>query len=543
MMSPAQIPADAPAAPFPPNALPPWSSEDLPEAKPQGWRHWRALVGPGIVMMGMQIGGGEWLFGPEITARYGGGLMWIATIAIVLQVFYNVECGRYTLYCGEPIMTGFTRMRPGPRFWVGVLMFFSMGALIPALSTHAGAVIAALHLGRPPNGADAPLVTTYAYLCLALVVLPILVGGKIYRTLQMIMMVKVVVVLGFCLVVGICLASPQNWWLVASGFLKFGTLPITTSAGGETVKNIFHEYASSGQWPVVALSSIAVISAFAGYAGGGGLGNALYSNYVRDQGWGMGSKVGAIASAVGGRNVTLSHLGKAFPLTPENLRRWRQWWKYVLTDQIIIWAPGCFVGMALPALISMEFSRFSPLYGNTEQMKWAQAVISADGMRHAPQFSAVAANYFWVGLLGVGLLVLLPSQMSVVDCITRFWTDIYWSVSRHAREKLGVHQVKYVYYSILSIYVFWSFLGAWIFGRYGTPKLMVLIIANLNNLALGFTAVQLLWVNRTLLPKELQPRWYSQVGLALCAIFYLGLSVLVFYSTQWPVLREWFGKI
>ena len=57
-------------------------------------------------MCGMAIAGGEWLVGPDITARYGGGLMWVATIAIIGQVFYNLECGRYALYTGEPIMTG-----------------------------------------------------------------------------------------------------------------------------------------------------------------------------------------------------------------------------------------------------------------------------------------------------------------------------------------------------------------------------------------------------------------------------------------------------
>ena len=35
--------------------------------------------------MGIQIGGGEWLLGPAVTAKYGGSLMWIATVAIVLQ--------------------------------------------------------------------------------------------------------------------------------------------------------------------------------------------------------------------------------------------------------------------------------------------------------------------------------------------------------------------------------------------------------------------------------------------------------------------------
>ena len=102
-----------PHRPRPPNRLPDWDVADLPEPHPLKWRHWTRFIGPGIVMMGIQIGGGEWLLGPEVTAKYGGGLMWIATIAIVLQVFYNLECGRYALYCGEPIFTGFLANEAG----------------------------------------------------------------------------------------------------------------------------------------------------------------------------------------------------------------------------------------------------------------------------------------------------------------------------------------------------------------------------------------------------------------------------------------------
>ena len=76
--------------------------DDLPEPSPLQWRHWTRFIGPGIVMMGVQIGGGEWLFGPEITARYGGGLLWIATVAIVVQVFYNLECGATPSIAASP---------------------------------------------------------------------------------------------------------------------------------------------------------------------------------------------------------------------------------------------------------------------------------------------------------------------------------------------------------------------------------------------------------------------------------------------------------
>ncbi|MFO0064550.1 MAG: Nramp family divalent metal transporter, partial [Pirellulaceae bacterium] len=113
--------AESHHGPTDPTGIPPWTLGELPEPKRLSWRNWRDFLGPGIVMMGIQIGGGEWLLGPAITAKYGGGLMWVATIAILLQVFYNMECGRYALYCGEPVLTGFMRCRPGPRFWVALM--------------------------------------------------------------------------------------------------------------------------------------------------------------------------------------------------------------------------------------------------------------------------------------------------------------------------------------------------------------------------------------------------------------------------------------
>jgi hypothetical protein len=62
------------------------------------------------------------------------------------------------------------------------------------------------------------------------------------------------------------------------------------------------------------------------------------------------------------------------------------------------------------------------------------------------------------------------------------------------------------------------------------------IIANLNNVALGVTAFQLLWINHTLLPRELRPRWYHTLGVLGCGVFYLGLSLLVFAYKIWPLI-------
>lgn len=503
--------------------LPAWTIADLPEPKPLRWSNWASFIGPGIVMMGIQIGGGEWLLGPAVTAKYGGGLMWIATVAILLQVFYNMECGRYALYCGEPVFTGFMRCWPSPIFWVGLMMMLNISALVPGLSTHGAAMIASIYLDRPPSKEDLWLVVPLAYACLFGVALPVILGGKVYNILQWVMTAKIVVVLGFCFGLGLTCVSAANWWNVWSGFLQFGNVPVADAAGKEHLVNGFSHWWNYGDWPVMSGASLIVVGAFAGYAGGGGLANSTYSNFVRDKGWGMGSQVGAIPSAVGGRNVTLSHAGKVFPINEENLKRWKGWWKYILTDQVLVWAPGCFVGMALPALLSLQFVEFSTI--TDEQAKVAQAIITADGIRNYG-FSPMIGKLLWIAALFTGLMVMLPSQMSILDDFSRRWTDAIWTASRRVRNHMKADQVKWIYYGILASYAVWSFLCTFLFSN--APKLMTDFIANFNNLALGVTAFQLLWINHRLLPKPLRPSWYQSLGLALCGCFYLGLAGLVF---------------
>jgi hypothetical protein len=392
-----------------------------------------------------------------------------------------------------------------------------------------------MYLDRPPTAADAVMVNTIAYFCLALVVLPVLVGGKVYNMLQIVMTAKVFIVLGFCLYIGVFFVSANGWIDVFSGFVKFGNVPVDDGQGGEKVVNAFVHLMEHGEFPIVALTSIAVLGAFAGYAGGGGLSNSTYSNFVRDKGWGMGSQVGAIASAVGGRNVSLSHIGKVFAINEDNLRKWNGWWKYILTDQFFIWMPGCLMGMALPALLSIEFASSSPMFG--QDIQYSQSLISADGIRHAPGVSGATRQLLWTATLFVGLMVFLPSQMSIVDDVARRWTDIIWSSNEKIRNRLQPHQASRIYYSILACYVVWSFISATIFLMFGdAPRLMVLVIANLNNVALGLTAFHVLWLNRNLLPQPLRPKWYNQVGIGACGFFYCGMAALVFCAKILPLI-------
>ena len=246
-----------------------------------------------------------------------------------------------------------------------------------------------------------------------------------------------------------------------------------------------------------------------------GLCNTLFSNYARDKGWGMGSHVGAIPSAIGGRTIGLSHIGCAFHPRGDNLARWRGWMRHICATR----ASGSFasiLGMALPCMMSLEFIRNATVTGDRV------AAMTAEGIADRyPSFGWI----FWITTLSCGFLVLAPGQVSVCDQIARRWTDMIWTASARAH-RLGRGEVRYIYYGILTIYGLWGLVVLWYL-----PALQIAKIgAVLGNLALGFSTLQALYVNRVLMPKELRPRALLQAGTACCGVFFLGISIAVLWN-------------
>ena len=290
-------------------------------------RAFRSILGPGIIALGASIGSGEWLLGPAITAQYGGTLLWIATVAVILQSILNTEAIRYTLYTGEPMLSGYMRCKPGSRFWAIFYSGVDFFGIWPGWAMTAATALAAAWIGRMPMESDQNTVRIFAFLiffaCLGIVMF----GGKIYNALEKAQLFMVIWIIGYLVIVDLFLVPPRIWWTVIKGFFSFGALPPDVRGG-------------QFDW--------LLLGAFAAYAGSGGLGNITITNYVRDKGWGMSRLVGAIPSIIGGQNVKLSHLGKVFRITPENLQRFKEWWKYVRFEQYYIWLIGCFIGLALP---------------------------------------------------------------------------------------------------------------------------------------------------------------------------------------------------
>ena len=252
----------------------------------------------------------------------------------------------------------------------------------------------------------------------------------------------------------------------------------------------------------------------------------------------MGHHVGAIPSIVGGRDISLSHVGSVFLLNKESLARWRGWYRHVARDQLFLWVPACFIGVALPSMLSVEFLR-----RGTDAGDWNAAALTAVGVgqqvAHPPDdvlastiglsrliSGEVWGNVFWAMTLFCGFLVLAPSMAATIDGIIRRWVDVFWTASSRLRE-LDPSFIRHLYFRVLLLYGLFGFTMLWL----NKPTDLIKIATLGYNFALGFSCFHTVAVNSLLLPRPLRPNWFVRVGLVLGGLFFIILGSLA--THQW----------
>src|SRR6187399_3288801 len=476
--------------------MPRWDTGELIDAPRFTWKNWFAMLGPGLVLGGASIGGGEWLLGPKVTALYGGALLWLTTLSVLGQVIYNIEISRYTLYTGEPIFTGKFRTLPGPKFWVLAYLFLDLGSIFPYLAANAATPVATLLKGGivpnpAANSGDFWLMKILGYVIFLLALVPMLFGGKIYNSLRKVMAFKIAVVFAFLLFLAFFFSQPSTWVEIVTGFFKFGTVPIQTAANvpvvrGANVENLFVNLLQGHPLPHIDFSLIAFIAALAAIAGSGGLTNTPISNYTRDQGWGMGHHVGAIPSVFGGHGLSLSHVGRVFQVNKESLIRWRRWYRHVVRDQLVVWMPACFIGLALPAMLSVQFLPFG-----TQTDDWTMAVMTAGGVRDTVTLGSNAAlgKFCWFMTIFCGFLVLAPTLCATADGVIRRWVDVFWTSSLRMR-RMDTQAIKSVYFKVLLGYAAFGLVMLSL-----NPGALITYATMFYNIALGVSCWHTLGVN------------------------------------------------
>ena len=534
-------------------SMPKWTVGELPDAPVFNWKKIAVFIGPGIVMAASAIGGGEWLTGPMNTAWYGAAIFWLATISILCQAIYNVEICRYTLYTGEPIFTGKFRIPPGPWFWVFLYLILDFGSFLPYLASGAAVPLCAMILKRMPvttpeaadvitimGMSDALFVKVTGLVIFFLIFVPLLFGGKVYNSMRALMTFKLFVVFGFLLFLAVFFSTADTWQGIITGFFKFGTVPIknadgTALAKGSNLDNIFVALWEGRALGTIDMSLVGFLAAMAALAGNGGLTNTPVSNYTREQGWGMGSHVGAIPSIVGGHEITLSHEGCVFPVTAESLPRWKRWIKHVRREQWCLWAPACFIGLALPSMLSLQFLQTKDIPGDKSLVAamTAQGVADTVGAR----FGETSGNLFWHLTLFCGFLVLATSMASTADGVLRRWVDVFWTASPRLR-KWDTKDIGKLYFGVLCVYMA---MGAFMLWFLKGDALLVLSTM-MYNYALGFSCLHSLVVNTRLLPKPLQPGILPKLGLAVGHVFFTSIAMITTY-TEWHKFTAEIAKL
>lgn len=477
--------------------LPPWRIADLPEPLPFNFRNLLHTIGPGAILLATSIGGGEWLIGPAAGVKHGQSVFWIATVAIVLQTLFNLEGIRYTLYTGEPIVTGFMRLRPGSKFWGTLYSLMTVIQLgVPALAASCAPVLFATILGRVAGKPDAGLVLLFTYCIMALGVTLLCFGGTIEKMLERLSWSMIVYIFLFLIIANVMFVPWSNWVNLFWGFFPIHLVP--------------RFFSGSISLASIQLSDLWLLGTLAATAGAGGVGNLTISNWVRDKGMGMGSLVGAIGTAVSSEHKTMPSNGVVFPITAENLRRWNTWWAYVKADQIWLWGLGCFIGMFLNVNLATALIPPGTDMAGTNV-----------GTQQAVAMSAIWSG-FWILALLNGLWILFSTHLGNTDVMVRLVTDVWWVASHNVREQ-AKGQINRLYYSILAVVTIWGCIAV----LWGEAMALFTFLGFMANLILAIASVQVLIVNTTLLPKELRPSWFRCGMLVVCALFYTTFFVLM----------------
>jgi hypothetical protein len=387
---------------------------------------------------------------------------------------------------GEPVITGFMRIRPHPTFWAwfySILFLLQMGW--PGWAGAAAGAVFFLFTKRLPEGSDATTVYWIGVGLFLLCGMLLMFGRRIERTLEVLNWILVVAILGGFGLLALLFVPGRTWLASLTGFIGFD------------LKTRSFQLIPQG-------ADFFLLGAFAAYTGGGGVINLMLSNWARDKGYGMSSIVGYIPTAIGGKKVALAHSGSVFVPNAESLQRWQGWWRIVRVDQWCIYFIGALLGMALPGMLYVTFIQSgNDIRGLGIAAALAQSVATSQGA------------IFGGAIALLGVWILFKAQLDLLDGLTRAVTDILWTGSKRIRAWKG-GDVRFVYYGVLTLASLWGIVAL----RLTQPIVLLILSANMAGIVFIFSSLHLLHINTRLLPLELRPSKWRRLALIALAIFY-----------------------
>ncbi|GAA3960503.1 hypothetical protein GCM10023085_48740 [Actinomadura viridis] len=435
-------------------------------------------LGPSLIALGISIGSGEWLLGPQAVGQFGfEGVGWIIVVSAVLQTLYNIESSRYVMATGEAPVVGWGRVPPGWFLWVPLSVFVVIFSfIVGGWAASAGQGLYALVHGEvPPEGAEEPRIWAIALL---VVVFLITAGARrISRALELANWLMIGTILVGLLLLCLFVVPFGLWWEGIKGFVTPAAPPegiTATQLGGLAG---FTALASGLNWYVM--------------------------GHYRDKGYGMGYRTGFISGLRGERSTLLSS-GVTFPDDAKNKALWRRWYRLLLTDMWGIFFAGAMLGMLLPTILmarAVELSGTRPT--QADMPTFVAGALDAEYGRWL----------FYAALL-LGVLILFTTQLGIFEAMVRVTTDAAHATSPRLRRLLEGDPRRFYYPFMLVLLVI---IG--IILHFALPISLVQWSANMSNLGALIYPFMLMYLNSRL-PRPARPRPWHYVILVLNFLFF-----------------------
>jgi len=443
---------------------------DLPEAP----KKLKTMIGPSLVLLGMGLGSGEIILWPYMTSNYGLGMVWAIVIGLTMQFFINMEVERYALIYGESIFVGFARWLRFLPIWFIISTFIGFGW--PGIGL-AGATLLSNAGGFAKY---APYLAAGLFIFSGLL---LTLGKQLYQTVETLQKWLISIGSPAIIILAFYLAKPTDWSALARGLVGQGNGYI---------------FLAPGMVMATFLGALA-------FAGAGGNLNLAQSFYIRDKGYGMGQFADKIKSLFTNKaaDTEMKLTGRTFPMTEENIKRFKEWWKMVNLEHFLI-----FEVLGLVTIIMLSLLAFTTAYGHPGNPEGIKFVIN-EAIFIGQKITPFVGTLF---LLATGLM-LIATQLTVLDSTSRIITENILLLKGHAAARIAR-----MYYIVLWVQIAFG-VGIILLGKV-QPKDLIVLSACINAFAMFIYTALLLFLNNLKLDKQLRPAWWRNVFLIFTFIFY-----------------------
>ena len=450
--------------------------KQMPERKSRFWQ----MAGPGAILVGLSIGAGEIIIWPRLVAEYGADMVWAAVLGVFLQMWINLEVGRWTVATGETVFTGFARIWRGFAPIFILLTVFSW--IAPGWGRASGLALKALLVGPDGFGSDTFWTSVTFAGCALLLFGPKVIYGSVEKSVELLVLIVTVGLIFVALGVG----TADTWGSLFRGAINFGYKHPQV-----TVKQMF----------------IAIV-----FAGAGGTANLFYTFYLRDKHIGMGVHLPSMENPLRGRTEKVPTTGFRYEETEENASRFQAWWDYIKKDQMLFfWALNT-VTMILFIFGSLAVLHPRGIVPASGTLIWDEAQILGE------VWGPAGRTVF----LLVGLATLFGTQLALIDGVSRSIADILSTNFSFAKSR----NTNWWYVLIAALWMVAGCVITYVMEAQGVTELGFLFnAAYIGGFAMAIYVPLLLIGNRKFLPDSAKPGAWCTIMMTIASIVYVAFAV------------------